>query len=456
MKRAEPSTRWVEFLVLAFVLCVTALHARATEQQPRVAPRPEATAFGDWQVDAPGVRHKIEAADLPAPYATQPVAHPPRIVPPPPGAVPKVPAGFEVTLFASGLVRPRLMRVAPNGDVFVAETAAGRIRILKSGAAGALATLEVYATGLSQPFGIAFYPRGPDPDWVYVANTGSVVRFPYRSGDQRASGPPEMVVEGLPTGGHTTRDVAFSRDGGTMFVSVGSASNVAEDMEPMLSREAMAWDREHGAKGAAWGEEAFRADVLAFDPQGKGRRIFATGIRNCVGLAVHPASGDLWCSTNERDMLGDDLVPDYVTRVRPGGFYGWPWYYSGDHEDPRRAGERPDLKGKGIVPDVMIQPHSASLQMTFYEGALFPPAYRGNAFVAEHGSWNRSKLVGYKVIRIVIKDGVPTRDYEDFMTGFVIDDDHVWGRPVGVAVAKDGALLVSDDANGLVWRAGAK
>ena len=423
---------------------------------PFATAEPLTPPFGDWRDDAPGVAHRIDATRLPPPYATQPVANPPRIVPPPPGALPKVPPGFEVALFAGGLDRPRMMRVAPNGDVFVAETAQGRIRILKSPAPGTMATAGIYASGLAQPFGIAFYPPGPDPSWVYVANTGSVVRFPYRSGDQTASGPPELVVSGLPTGGHTTRDVAFSRDGSTMFVSVGSASNVAEVMEPRPSGQAMAWDRENGIKGAAWGEEALRANVLAFDPQGKGRRIYATGIRNCVGLAVHPASGDLWCSTNERDMLGDDLVPDYVTRVRQGGFYGWPWYYIGDHEDPRRAGERPDLKGKAVVPDVLIQPHSASLEMAFYDGTQFPPAFGGNAFVAEHGSWNRSRLTGYKVIRVVTKDGVPTGGYEDFMTGFVIENDHVWGRPVGVAVARDGALLVGDDANGLIWRVSVK
>jgi hypothetical protein len=204
--------------------------------------------------------------------------------------------------------------------------------------------------------------------------------------------------------------------------------------------------------GAAWDFETDRADVLVFNPQGQGRRVFATGIRNCVGLAVNPTTGDLWCSTNERDDLGDNLVPDYLTRVREGGFYGWPWYYIGTHEDPRHAGERPDLRDKITVPDVLIQAHSASLQMTFYSGSQFPADYQGNAFAAEHGSWNRAKRTGYKIIRAIVKDGVPTGEYEDFVVGFVIDDASVWGRPVGVAQAKDGALLFSEDGNGTIWR----
>ncbi|MDU6378185.1 MAG: PQQ-dependent sugar dehydrogenase, partial [Bradyrhizobium sp.] len=204
--------------------------------------------------------------------------------------------------------------------------------------------------------------------------------------------------------------------------------------------------------GAAWGAKTERAGVLAFDPDGKNRSLFATGIRNCVGLAIQPGSGTPWCSTNERDGLGDDLVPDYVTRVKEGGFYGWPWYYVGDNEDPRHAGERPDLKVQVTIPDVLLQAHSASLGLTFYDAALFPPEYRGDAFAAEHGSWNRSKRTGYKVIRVRLKDGVPTGEYEDFVTGFVVNDREVWGRPVGVAVARDGSLLISEDGNGTIWR----
>jgi glucose/arabinose dehydrogenase len=292
---------------------------------------------------------------------------------------------------------------------------------------------------------------GADPQWIYVGNTDSVVRFPYRNGDLKVRGAPETVVSGLPTGGHATRDVAFSPDGKRMFVSVGSLSNVPEDMK-QKSEDAEKWDAKQRAVGAGWGDEELRADVLEFTPEGKERRIFATGIRNCVGLAVHPATSDVWCSTNERDGLGDNLAPDYVTRVRDGGFYGWPWYYIGDHQDPRPKGQRPGLRGKAIVPDTLLQAHSASLQMTFYDGSQFPGRYRGDAFVAEHGSWNRAKPTGYKVIRVLLKNGIPTGEYEDFMTGFVIDDKHVWGRPVGIAVAQDGSLLVSDDGNGTIWR----
>jgi hypothetical protein len=204
--------------------------------------------------------------------------------------------------------------------------------------------------------------------------------------------------------------------------------------------------------GSAWDAEDHRADVLVFDAEGKSERIFATGIRNCVGLAVHPKTGDLWCSTNERDGLGDDLVPDYVTRVKDGGFYGWPWYWLGNHEDPRLKGERPDLAGKVTAPDVLLQSHSASLQLTFYDGKMFPAEYRGDGFAAFHGSWNRARRTGYKVVRVLQKDGVPTGEYEDFLVGFVADGQSVWGRPVGVTVAQDGSLLVSEDGNGTIWR----
>jgi glucose/arabinose dehydrogenase len=258
------------------------------------------------------------------------------------------------------------------------------------------------------------------------------------------------------TGGHSTRDLAFSSDGKRMFVSVGSGSNVAEGLARRSPDEIGRWEAEHGL-GAAWGGETNRADVLVFDPDGKNGAVFAAGIRNCVGLAVQPQTGALWCSTNERDGLGDDLVPDYVTRVREHGFYGWPWWYIGDHEEPRHPGERPDLRGRVTVPDVLLQAHSASLAMTFYPtapagAAAFPADYRGDAFAALHGSWNRSRRTGYKLVRIRIQDGAPTGAYEDFLTGFVLDDDSVWGRPVGVAVARDGALLVSEDGNGTIWR----
>ena len=253
-----------------------------------------------------------------------------------------------------------------------------------------------------------------------MANTNSVVRFPYTSGDTRATGKPETVIAALPEGGHSTRDVVFSNDGRQMMVSVGSGSNVGQGMGSP-SGGLPSWIGQQPL-GASWGYENNRAGVLTFDPDGKNASVFATGIRNCVGLAVHPLTGDLYCSTNERDGLGDNLVPDYVTRVRQGAFYGWPWFYIGDNQDPRHPGARADLKGKITIPDVLIQPHSASLGLAFYNGDAFPAEYRGDGFAAEHGSWNRSKRTGYKVIRIRLKDGVPSGEYEDFVTGFVVND----------------------------------
>jgi hypothetical protein len=406
-------------------------------------------AFDDWRADHPGVRRIIRPEDLPAPNTYASARNFVREVRRT-DQKPIVPNGFEVNLFASGLAEPRIIRVAPNGDVFVAESSAGRIRVLRPSGDGA-AQPSTFAPGLRYPFGIAFYPAGPDPQWVYVGNTDAVVRFPYRNGDLAARGPAEIVVPHLPVGGHSTRDVVFSPDGKTMYVSVGSGSNAGDGMEKLSAKALQAWQSNHPL-GATWGDEAERADVLAFDPDGKNGRIFATGIRNCVGMAISAATGTLWCSTNERDGLGDNVPPDYITRVRDGAYYGWPWYYIGAHEDPRHAGERPDLKDKVTVPDVLIEAHSASLGITFYDAIQFPAGYRGNIFAAEHGSWNRSKRTGYKIIRVLTKDGAPTGEYEDFATGFVINDSEVWGRPVGVTVDKDGALLVSEDASGTIWR----
>ncbi|WP_082907878.1 PQQ-dependent sugar dehydrogenase [Bradyrhizobium neotropicale] len=409
-------------------------------------------AYGNWQSDKPGTVRLIRPQDLARPGATPSAARFPHVVTRSPEAFPKVPSGFKIELFADGLRGPRIIRVAPNGDVFVAETRAGTVRVLRAGEGGGkVATNEVFAGGLKHPFGIAFFPNGDNPQWVYVANTDGVVRFPYQAGDLKARGKPEIIVASLPhDGGHSTRDIVFTPDNKRMLVSVGSLSNVAEGMGTPPGGMA-AWSRTQPL-GAAWASETERAAVLAFNPDGKERKIYATGIRNCVGLAIQPQTGLPWCSTNERDGLGDDLAPDYVTSVKEGAFYGWPWFYIGGNEDPRHAGARPDLKDKVTVPDVLVQPHSASLGMTFYQGTQFPSEYQGDAFAAEHGSWNRSKRTGYKVIRIRMKDGKPTGEYEDFVTGFVVDDREVWGRPVGVAVAKDGALLISEDGNGTIWR----
>jgi glucose/arabinose dehydrogenase len=417
-------------------------------------------AYGDWRSDAPGLRRYIRSPDLPAPYASTSTANNASVVAKPADARLNVPLGFQVKPLASGLDEPRLIRVAPNGDIFIAESGAGRIRVLRPSDGGdEVLRNSIFASGLRLPFGIAFYPNGNEPQWIYVANTDSVVRFRYHNGDLRADEKPEIIVPTLPQFGHWTRDIAFSLDNAAMFVSVGSLSNDAQSMAELLTspREWIHFLRHrignvlHGRSSADESEHE-RADVLAFSPEGENRHIYASGIRNCVGMAVNSSTGDLWCSTNERDGLGDDLPPDFITRVREGGFYGWPWYYIGAHEDPRHKGARPDLKNKVIVPDILLQAHSASLQMMFYGGEQFPAEYKGNVFAAEHGSWNRSKLTGYKIIRAVVNKGVPSGEYEDFVTGFVIDDTKVWGRPVGIAQAHDGSLLFSDDGNGTIWR----
>ena len=411
------------------------------------APRTGAAAFGDWSSDRPGVQRLIRPGDLPAPYATESVATQPEIVAPPANRLPSVPAGFTVERVAEGLKSPRVLRTAPNGDIFVAESRAGQISVLPADGGAPV----VFASGLNRPYGIAFYPSGDQPEFVYVGETDKIVRFPYAVGDRKAGGKAEVIVGGLPAGSHWTRDIAFSPDGGTLFIAIGSASNAGERMGQRSPKEIADWERQHGL-GAAWGPETGRAAVLAADPDGGNLRTFATGIRNCSGLAIEPTAGSLWCATNERDGLGDNLPPDYATSVQEGRFYGWPWFYIGSNPDPRQDGARPDLKDHVTVPDVLIQPHSAPLGMTFYEGDAFPADYKGDGFVALHGSWNRGKPTGYKVVRLLMEDGKPTGVYEDFMTGFVVSDETLWGRPVGVTTGKDGSLYVSEDANGTIWR----
>jgi glucose/arabinose dehydrogenase/mono/diheme cytochrome c family protein len=394
---------------------------------------PPALPFTDYRFEQPGKIHKITLNDLPAPFATSSSGNGPEVVPKPENAWPKVPTGFKVEQFATGLDTPRLMRTAPNGDVFLAETSGGNVRIYRGITAdGKPGQAEIFASGLNQPFGVNFYPPGPNPQWVYVGNTDSVVRFPYQNGDLHARGPAEHLLD-LPTGGHSTRDIQFAPDGSKMFVSVGSGSNIDDP------------DTTPGEKN--------RADVLEFNPDGTGLRVYAYGIRNCVGMAVNPKTDELWCSVNERDALGDNLVPDYITHVQEGGFYGWPWWYMGGHQDPRHKGKHPELKDKVITPDVILNPHNASLEMTFYNGQQFPAEYQGDIFACEHGSWNRSVRVGYELIRAPLhQTGHASGEFEDFMTGFVVDNGHVWGRPVGVTTAPDGSLLVSDDGTNSIWR----
>ncbi len=391
--------------------------------------------FTDFRYEVPGTTRKITVADLPAPFATKSADNGAQLVERPASAWPIAPAGFKVDLYFSGLENPRTLRTAPNGDIFVAETEAGRIRVFRGITSdGKAEQTQIFASGLKSPYGIAFYPPGPDPEWIYIGNTAELIRFPYHNGDLKASGASQHIADLPGGGGHTTRAVAFSLDGKKLFVAVGSASNVDDpDTHP---------------------SEKNRADILTCDPANCELKVYAYGIRNAGGgIGVNPQTGELWCSVNERDALGDNLVPDYITHVQEGGFYGWPWWYIGAHQDPRHAGKHPELKDKTIVPDVLLQPHNASLEFTFYDGKQFPAEFSGELFASEHGSWNKATRVGYEVIRVPLhQTGHATGEYQDFLTGFVLPDGKVWGRPVGITVAPDGSLLVSDDGSNSIWR----
>jgi glucose/arabinose dehydrogenase len=395
---------------------------------------PPPPPFTDFRYEKPGTFRKITVNDLPQPYATQSSNNGPALVARPENVWPVALPGFKVELYATGLDNPRTLRTAPNGDIFLTESDPGRIRVFRGMTGdGKPEQSAVFVSGLKHPYGLAFYPPGPDPQWLYVGNTSEVVRFAYHNGDLKASGAPEHIAD-LSPGGHDTRAVVFSQDGKRMFVAVGSASNVNDpDTHP---------------------EEKNRADILVCDPANCQLSVYAYGIRNAGGgIAVNPETGELWCSVNERDALGDNLVPDYITHVQEGGFYGWPWWYIGAHQDPRHQGKHPELKDKAIIPDVLLQPHNASLEFTFYEGQQFPAEYKGDIFASEHGSWNKAVRVGYEVIRVPLhQTGHASGEYEDFLTGFVLPDGNVWGRPVGVTVAPDGSLLVSDDGSNSIWR----
>jgi glucose/arabinose dehydrogenase len=433
--------------------------AAAATAQTRTAPAvsPASQASADWRLDAPGRAHRINLAALPAPFSTPSSRNNPSLIARPANATLALPPGFRIDAFAADLEGPRKMLVAPNGDILVSEMVGGRVSVLHPSPDGArAASVEVYLRGLRQPFGLAFYPDADHPQWLYVAETNRVTRYAYRVGDVQPRGAPQVVIPWLASGGHSTRDIAFSPDGTQLYVSVGSASNVAETMSKKTSAEIKAWDGAHGL-GAAWDQETDRAAVLVFDAAAPGAaKIYATGLRNCVSLTVQPATGALWCTTNERDALGDDLVPDYSTRVQRGAFYGWPWYYMGSNEDPRLKGDRPDLRGKSQLPDVPYQSHSASLNLTFYKASngksAFPASFVGDAFAAFHGSWNRSLRTGYKLVRVHMKNDQPTGDYEDFLTGFIADNGNVWGRPVATAELKDGSLLLSEDGGNVIYR----
>jgi glucose/arabinose dehydrogenase len=439
------ASRRIQIRRQIFLTCMGALSAAGVliAQQNSVARQPQATALV-----SPGKASPNRSSPVPRPE----------------GMMPMVPAGFTVTSYAE-LQAPRMMVYAPNGDLFVSSPAARTITVLRdANSDGVFEARGVFAQGapvagraggpappapsilganapacaapppfadrgpgaLDAPFGMAFHDG-----YLYVGNPGSIVRYKYTTGDMKAQGEPERLLT-LPTGGHSTRNLLFNRAGTKLYVSVGSGSN----------NEA--------------GEDCRRAAILEFNPDGSGYRIFASGIRNPVGLALQPGTDTIWTAMNERDNLGDDLVPDYVTSVKDGGFYGWPYSYIGKNYDPRYVGSFPDLVNRAIVPDVLLPAHSAALGVTFYTGTQFPPQYRGGAFVALHGSWNRSAAAGYKVVFVPMTNGKP-EPIQDFLTGFLATNGtggtpiKTWGRPVGVTVARDGALLVSDDAGNRIW-----
>ena len=384
------------------------------------------------------------APNLPPPFATPSVNKQPKVIGWPAGKTPTAPTGFAVSLYADGFDSPRWLYVLPNGDILVAEarsvpktasksakpvTSADRITLLRDADRdGTPEVRETFLTGLNQPFGMALIG-----DSLYVANTDSVVRFPYKDGQTKIAAKGTVVLH-LPAGGynnHWTRNLLASADGSKLYVAVGSASNVGE----------------RGIK-----EESLRANVLEVNPDGTGLRVFAAGLRNPVGLAWEPATKALWTAVNERDELGDELVPDYITSVKDGAFYGWPYSYLGKHEDPRRKGERPDLVAKAVAPDLPLGSHTASLGLAFGTGVAFPEKYRGGAFVGQRGSWNRSEFAGYRVAFIPFQGGKPAGPVEDFLTGFIANADDVYGRPVCVCFAPDGALLVTDDVTNRIWR----
>jgi glucose/arabinose dehydrogenase len=410
------SRRWTLSAVALFILVSLA----CAQSTPKTATMPQSSVGT--------LRHyDIKLADLPAPEVLNGPRNNSKVIPRPEGAELTVPNGFQISVYAEGeLQQPRGLLQAPNGDVFVSESQPNRISILRdANNDGKVDERFVFATGLSRPFGLALWR-----DYLYVGNQNSIVRFKYKPGQTKADGEPEKLVD-LPAGpGHWTRNVIFNQAGTKMYVAVGSASNVNA------------------------GEPPIRAAISEFNPDGTGHRIYASGTRNPVGLAWNPTTKQLWTAVEERDLIGDDLVPEYVTSIKDGGFYGWPYSYLGQNEDPRRKGEQPDLVKKAIVPDVLIQAHSAVLGMLFYEGKMFPSDFQGDAFVALHGSWNRTSRTGYKIIRIKFKNGKPVGGYDDFVTGWMLGEDkpEVWGRPVGVLVLKDGSMLITDDGGNKVWR----
>jgi glucose/arabinose dehydrogenase len=410
------------FAGLIMVLLISSACAQDSKKSGQ-----QAAATGAAQTATPK-HYDITVKDLPPPEVQKGPTNFSKVIPRPEGAGLVVPAGFSVTEYAADLKKPRWMQLAPNGDVFVAESEAGQISVLRdANNDGKIDERFVFATGLSRPFGMAFWK-----DYLYVGNTDAVVRFKYTAGQTTATGAAEKIAA-LPMNGyreHWTRNLIFSADGKKLYVTVGSKSNVDAGEEPM------------------------RAAISEYNPDGTGQRIYASGLRNPLGLAWNPTTKQLWAAVQERDLIGNDLVPDYVTSVKEGAFYGWPYAYIGANEDPRRKGEKPELVKQTVVPDVLLQAHSAILGLVFYQGSMFPKEYQGDAFAALHGSWNRDKRTGYKIVRIRFKNGKPVGGYDDFLTGWMLGEDNpnVWGRPVGLLALKDGSLLIADDGGNKIWR----
>lgn len=381
------------------------------------------------------VKTAIGEITLPPPYATESKTNNSRVLKWQDGKTPKAPEGFTVTKFADGLENPRWTYIAPNNDVFVVESGTrsskNQITVFRDADKdGKFETRSVFISNLNRPFGMLVLK-----DFFYIANTDGLYRYPYKNNPLKLETQGTKILE-LPAGGynnHWTRNIITNQDGSKIYVSVGSGSNVAE----------------HGID-----KEIRRAAILEINPDGTGEKIYASGLRNPVGMDWNPVNGELWTAVNERDELGDDLVPDYITSVKKDGFYGWPYSYFGNILDPRMKGERKDLAAKAIVPDVPVGPHTASLGLAFYNKNAFPKKYKNGIFVGQHGSWNRAKISGYKVVFVPFANGKPSGKPEDFLTGFIADEAkaEVYGRPVAVTVMNDGALLVNDDSGNTIWK----
>lgn len=385
--------------------------------------------------DPDTVKTSIGQLILPPPYSSESVTNESKVIGWSGDQKPNAPKGFVVTKFAEGLNNPRNTYVGPNGDIFVVESntkkSANQITIFQDkDGNGDYESRSIFKENLNQPYGMLILN-----EYFYIANTDGLYRFPYQTGSSKLDSSGEKIVA-LPAGGynnHWTRNLIANEDGNKIYISVGSASNNAE----------------HGME-----VEIRRANILEINPDGSGEIIYANGLRNPVGMAWNPVDGELWTAVNERDKLGNELVPDYITSVRKGAFYGWPYSYFGQIEDPRMAGQAPDLVKSALIPDVPVGSHTASLGLTFYTNSTFPEKYQKGAFVGQHGSWNRANLAGYKVLFVPFKNGKPAGAPEDFLTGFVsnTNNSEVYGRPVDVTELPDGSLLVNDDSGNTIWK----